>query len=211
MEHKYPLKTFLGKFFQLKQLVMNQRTNVYYIVDLKTSGIYQEDINLSSGTASAAVSPGKLTPGPSKPVQHESAAESPVPLPAGEEVPSSSVGETAYLHTKPLRMQWITQLGHRLLDYSMADPAVWPSVWRCRPGKNSNPSMVRVKDLLEVATWIVESTLMRVNGPPSMQKSGRVGVLTQIYHHHDGPWALFTLVPELGVDNPVSYYIFGDR
>lgn len=190
---------------------MNRRTNVYYIVELKTSGIYQEDINLSSGTASVTVSPGKLTPGPSKPVQHESAAESPVPLPAVDEVPSSSVGQTAFLHTKPLRLQWISQQGRRLPDNGMADPAIWPFVWRCRPGKNSNPSMVLVKDLLQVATWIVESTLKQVNGPPPLQISGRVGVLTQIYHHHDGPWALFTLVPDLCDNIPVSYYIFGER
>ncbi|XP_034005503.1 zinc finger protein 638 isoform X2 [Trematomus bernacchii] len=159
------------------------------------------------------VSPGKLTPGPSKPAQHESAAESPVPLPAEGDVSSNSVGQTAYLHTKPLRLQWISKTKRRLLDNCMVDPASWPFVSRCRPGKNSNPSMVRVTDIQQVATWIEESSLIQVNGPPPLQISGKVGVRTQIYHHQDGPWALFTLVPDL-CDNkniPVSYYVFGEK
>ncbi|KAK1884030.1 Crossover junction endonuclease MUS81 [Dissostichus eleginoides] len=96
--------------------------------------------------------------------------------------------------------------GRRLPDNCMVDQAIWPFVWRCHPGRNLNSSMVRVKDLQQIATWIEESTLEQQMGPPLLQVPGRVGVRTQIYHHHGGPWALFSLVPDL-CDNeniPVS-------
>ncbi|KAK1890655.1 Deoxyribose-phosphate aldolase [Dissostichus eleginoides] len=153
------------------------------------------------------------TPGPSRPAHHGSAAESPVPLPAEDEVSSSSVGQATSLHTKPLRSQWISQNGRRLPDTCMVDRAIWPFVWRCRPGRNYNPSMVRVKDLQQIATWIEESTLEQQMGPQLLQVPGRVGVRTQIYHHRDGRWALFTKVPDL-CDNkniPVWYCVFGER
>ncbi|KAI9534728.1 hypothetical protein NQZ68_010113 [Dissostichus eleginoides] len=96
--------------------------------------------------------------------------------------------------------------GRRLPDNCMVDQAIWPFVLRCHPGRNLNSSMVRVKDLQQIATWIEESTLEQQMGPPLLQVPGRVGVRTQIYHHHGGPWALFSLVPDL-CDNeniPVS-------
>ncbi|XP_033992115.1 uncharacterized protein LOC117487605 [Trematomus bernacchii] len=45
---------------------------------------------------------------------------------------------------------------------------------RCHPGRNLNSSMVRVKELHQIATWIEESTLKQQMGPPFLQVPGGV-------------------------------------
>ncbi|XP_034058897.1 uncharacterized protein LOC117537693 [Gymnodraco acuticeps] len=209
-----PLEGFLGEIVSIETIINDSEVAyVYdhnYMDDISTSGIYQEELNLPSGTSSGTGFPIKPIPETRKPVQNGSAAESPMTPTEEEDDSSSAGGQSASLPKKPLRLQWISQKGRRLPDNCMVDQGVWPFVWRCRPGKNCNSSMVRVKDLQQMATWIEESTLKQQIGPPTLKMPGRVGVLTQIYLHQDGPWALFTLVPDLGdlKDIPVRYYVF---
>ena len=69
------LRKPLGKFFKLKTTLNESekwfKLDLSYIVEINTSAIYQEDLNLPSGTTSVTVPQVKPSPGPRKPVQHE--------------------------------------------------------------------------------------------------------------------------------------------